>query len=97
MTPYLVGPHVRRIQVLLPGIEHHPVNGGLLVQLGVLDVLVESALSRHTEDVQEACMVVKGVAIDVIGFELRCQHKDGAGLGVCIVCSGWMSLVRTER
>jgi len=66
------------------------VDRRLLIQLGILDVFVQTAIGVNAEHIQEACMVIEWVAIDVIWRELGCQDEDCTGLGIGIVCSGWM-------
>lgn len=89
VTPNLICPHIRRVQVLLGSVKHHSMHSRLLVKRRVLHVLVERAGGADAEDVDEARMVIERIAVHIVRRFCGGEDEDGAGLRVGVVCSGW--------
>lgn len=64
---------------------------GRLIERRVLDVLLQPAGRVDAVHVDEARVVVEGVAVDAVGRLLRGEDEDGARLGVGVVCAGCWS------
>jgi hypothetical protein len=88
VTPNSVRPHVCRVEVGLGKIEDHAVDGGLRAVFVVLNIGFQGAIGVSVEDVAEASVLVKGVAIDAVGWFAGGQDEDSACAGICFLSFG---------
>lgn len=93
VTPNSVRPHICTVEVGFRRIEDHSVDCSLVTIFVVLYVLFDVAGGVYGKDVSEACMVVEGVAVDVVGGLLAGEEEYRASLGVGVICSGCCGLL----
>lgn len=61
-----------------------------LIQLCILNIRVKTTRRVYAEDVHKAGIVVKRIAVDVIGRLRTRQDEDSSGLRVCVVSFRWL-------
>lgn len=89
VSPQLVGSQVGRVEVGLGWVKDHAVDAGVFLVGVVLDIVLEGTRVGDIEDVTVAGVLVEGIAVDVVRGLLGGQEEDGAGVGVCVVGTGW--------
>ena len=82
MGPYLVAPHIRRIDIRLGRIEDHAMYCRLFAVFINLYVGIQPSCLIDGEDVPVACIFVEGITVDVIWWLLRSQDEDGPCSGI---------------
>lgn len=87
MTPDLVRPHIGRIEILFRRIEHHPMDCTLFVQLGILNVLIQTTRRIHTEHIQKSCVIIEWIPVDIVRRLFGRKNEYRSSLRIRIIRS----------
>lgn len=84
MGPDLVRLQIGRVKVGLGGVKNHAVDTGVRFVLVVLNVLGETAVRLHREDISISSIFVERVSIDSVRGLTGGKNEDGARIGVVV-------------